>query len=266
MNRKRDAYLMVVLSMILTGGCLIHRPPVALSQEGAAAGMTISTFHMTDAHHGWALTGGLAGQQRLLLTRDGGQHWRDGTPHGATGVGEVDAVNEGVYFLDASQGWVSVGGQGKPGLWHTRNGGKSWSYAQTMDLYRDLHFRDVDHGVARSCDYGAGNAYYRFFETRDDGKIWEPVRITPPGGGEQNVPAGTLHLCNLCTDLVDYFPPGKVLITHGDFGDEQPKDAVRLTLSTNLGKTWVDMDLPLPSEKYHTWLVSSAEPVFFVRD
>jgi photosystem II stability/assembly factor-like uncharacterized protein len=46
-------------------------------------------------------------------------------------------------------------------------------------------------------------------------------------------------------------------------GDEQPKDAVRLTLSDNLGKTWRDFNLPLPSEKYRTWLVSSVEPVFF---
>lgn len=263
MKHKIIRCLALVLSVILAGCSMVRRPPPVVSQAAPEAGTSISTMHMLDARHGWALTGGLAGQQRLLLTSNGGKSWRDATPRGADGVGAVDDANEGVYFRDVRHGWVSVWGQGKPGLWRTSNGGKSWSYAGTHDLLRDFHFRDASHGVACSSDYGAGNAYYRFYETPDGGTNWQPVNITPPGGDEPGLPAGTLHLCNLCTDLVDYRPPGKVIITHGDFGDEQPRDAVRLTLSTNLGKSWRDLNLPLPSEKYRAWLVTSAAPVFF---
>src|SRR5437762_7884763 len=56
-----------------------------------------------------------------------------------------------------------------------------------------------------------------------------------------------------CGDGISYYPPTKVIITHGDQGDEQPKGAVRLSLSTNLGKAWRDLRLPVP-EKYRDGL------------
>jgi len=241
-------------------GCLIWAGCSILSKPQAALSSDISTFHMLDARAGWALTGGLPGQQRLLLTRNGGQTWRDVTPGGAAGTGRV--MNEEVYFLDARHGWVSTG-QGDWGLWRTINGGRTWSYVSTTNFLQNFQFRDAHQGVACSADYGAGNAYYRFFETQDGGTSWQPVLITPSDPGETGLPPGTIHLCNLCTDRIDFRLPGNVIITHGDMGDEQPKDAVRLTVSANLGKNWRNVNLPLPSEKYRTWLVSSVEPVFF---
>ena len=52
------------------------------------------------------------------------------------------------------------------------------------------------------------------------------------------------------------------VITHGDIDDEKPKDAVRLSVSANLGKTWQNVILPLPSEKYRDGLVECGDPVF----
>src|SRR5437762_11216650 len=65
-----------------------------------------------------------------------------------------------------------------------------------------------------------------------------------------------------CGDGISYYPPTKVIITHGDQGDEQPKGAVRLSLSTNLGKAWRDLRLPVP-EKYRDGLAGPLSPVFF---
>ncbi len=228
-----------------------------------SAGTGIAEIHMLDARHGWALTGGPTGGRRLLFTGDGGLGWRDRTPHGNAEVGTVEDRYNGVYFLDSRHGWVSVSNRGAAGLWRTSNGGKTWTCFETTKLFREFHFQDARHGVARTLDGGLGNAYVRFFGTSDGGRNWEPVLIASPAPAEPGLPPGTIHLCNLCADRVNYYPPATVIITHGDLGDEQPKDAVRLSVSTDLGKTWQNLSLPLPSEKFGAGLVEGDSPVFF---
>ena len=90
---------------------------------------------------------------------------------------------------------------------------------------------------------------------------WTPVLMVSPYP-DNNLPPATIHLCNLCGDGISYYPPTKVIITHGDHGDEQPKGAVRLSLSMNLGNSWRDLRLPVP-EKYPDGLAAPLSPVFF---
>ena len=127
------------------------------------------------------------------------------------------------------------------GLLRTVDGGKSWSVLikQGAAPYKcftegSCHFFNANHGVANTTEFGLGNAYYRYFETHDGGTTWSPVIITSTYA-DNDLPPGTIHLCNLCGDRISYYPPTKVIITHGDHGDEQPKGAVRLSLSMNLG-------------------------------
>ncbi|PYJ96532.1 MAG: hypothetical protein DME23_20175 [Verrucomicrobia bacterium] len=106
-----------------------------------------------------------------------------------------------------------------------------------------------------------GERLLPLFETHDGGTTWSPVIITSPYP-DNDLPPGTIHLCNLCGDGISYYPPTKVIITHGDQGDEQPKGAVRLSLSMNLGQSWRDLRLPVP-EKYRDGLAGPLSPVFF---
>ena len=226
---------------------------------------SISEIHMIDASNGWAWSGGV-GVNLLLRTSNGGQTWRDVTPRA------FPYLEYGGWFLDSQTAWVATLDRKTyaGGLLRTADGGESWSVlvkegaapfkCLTAEGSR-CEFFNANHAVARTADYGLGSVHVRFFETQDGGMTWTPVIIASPYP-DNNLPPGTIHLCNLCGDGISYYPPTKVIITQGDQGDEQPKAAVRLSLSMNLGKSWRDLRLPVP-EKYPDGLATPLSPVFF---
>jgi photosystem II stability/assembly factor-like uncharacterized protein len=202
----------------------------------------------------------------LLHTSDGGRTWQDRTPRA------FPYSTAGSYFLDSQTAWVSTLNRNTNvgGLLHTTDGGKSWSVlikqgAASYGCFTEgsiCHFFDADDGVANSADGGAGSSWVRFYATHDGGKNWKPVNIIPPGGRYSNIPPGEIDLSDITPDRMGFCPPANVVITHGDMGDELPKDAVRLSITTNLGEIWRDVNLPLPSEKYRSGLVECDDLVF----
>jgi photosystem II stability/assembly factor-like uncharacterized protein len=270
MKPKPILCLALVLSGCLIGYSTVNVRPVAMSNT-TAVGTYISEIHMIDARNGWAWSSGdeysnLLQNTLLLHTSDGGQTWQDRTPR------TFPYTTEGSCFLNSQTAWVSTldrkthGG----GLLHTTDGGKSWSVLikQGTASYGCLtgdsncHFFNVNDGVANTADYSAGSVDVCFYETHDGGKNWKPVVIIPPGGRYPNERPGTIGLSDINPESMGYCPPVNVVITHGDMDDEQPKDAVRLSITTNLGTMWRDVNLPLPSEKYRDGLVECDDPVF----
>jgi len=263
-------FLALVLSGCLIGCSTVNMRPAAMSNT-TAVGTYISEIHMIDTRNGWAWSSGdeysnLLQNTLLLHTSDGGQTWQDRTPRA------FPYITEGSCFLDSQTAWVSTrdskthGG----GLLHTTDGGKSWSVLikQGTASYGCLtgnsncHFFNANDGVANTADYGAGSVHVCFYETHDGGRNWKPVVIIPPGGRYSNERPGTIGLSDFTPESMGYCPPLNVVITHGDMDDEQPKDAVRLSVTTNLGTMWRDANLPLPSEKYRDGLVECDDPVF----
>ena len=222
-------------------------PPISAT---AAPVPSIEGLHMLDADHGWAWTNA----QRLLYTSDGGQTWTDRTPAGQVGA-------EGAFYLDAQTAWLPIYLQdsSRNGLLHTSDGGQTW----TLYPYgpsSGLHFTDTTQGWAVQAGFGAGNAYYNLSETQDGGATWEPVPAIPPQP-ETGLPAGTIHLCNLCNDSF-YFDPARMIVVYGDMGSMQPGGSVRVRVSFDLGKTWQAQNLPLPEADAGA-LVSPGGTVFF---
>jgi photosystem II stability/assembly factor-like uncharacterized protein len=266
--------IMLCLALVLSGGLFgcstVHEHPVAMS-NAKAVGTFISEIHMIDARNGWAWSSGdeysnLLQNTLLLHTSDGGRTWLDRTPHA------FPYSSEGSCFLDSQTAWVStldrktyVGG-----LLHTTDGGKSWSVVikQGTASYgcftesSQCRFFNVNEGVANTADYSLGSVDVCFYETHTGGKNWKPVVIIPPGGRYANEPPGTISLDDITPERIGYCPPANVIITHGDMDDEQPKNAVRLSITTNLGTMWRDVNLTLPSEKYSDGLVECDDPVF----
>src|SRR5881394_1019552 len=107
-------------------------------------------------------------------------------------------------------------------------------FGQRPQIGTSFRFYDPNNLPVEPPEFGSGSAYYRYYETHDGGTTWSPVIITSTYA-DNDLPPGTVRLCNLCGDRISYYPPTKVIITHGDHGDEQPKGAVRLSLSMNLG-------------------------------
>jgi len=253
------------LVLALNWGCaaIKGRPPV-LSIRTAEMGTLILEVHMFDVKNGWALAQsgqGVNFHHLLLHTANGGESWMDGTPRSASNDMDMDA-----YFFDSRHGWLWVRDRKKEidYLLLTVNGAKSWTHVDLPFHFEEgsaCHFSNLDHGIASESDGGLGSFAIRFFETFDGGRNWKLVPIVPPAP-EMNLPACTIHLSSMSPDTASYLPPATLIITHGDMLDEQPKDAVRLSISTNLGKTWRDLNLPLPSERYRDGLVDFMAPLF----
>jgi photosystem II stability/assembly factor-like uncharacterized protein len=213
------------------------------------AGLT--SIRMLDADAGWAWTS----SGHLVRTVDAGKTWTDRTPPGGYQYSDPG------FFLDAQNAWLPVylTDSNRFGLLHTTDGGQSWvQYPQGPAS--GLHFADALHGWAVSADVGAGNVYFSLSQTSDGGKTWAPILVKPPTP-EPGLPAGTIHLCNICNDAF-YYDPSRLIIVYGDLGSMEPAGSVRMQVSFDLGNTWQALSLPLPQAETAA-LVSPNPPVFF---
>ncbi len=209
---------------------------------------TISSLKMIDAENGWVWTS----SNRLLRTTDGGQSWLDRTPGG-------QVWSEGFFALDVQTAWLPIisGDNNRFGLLHTTDGGQTWTefpYGPTSGL----HFTDALNGWAEPSDAGAGSIYYSLSQTRDCGKIWAPVQVTPPYP-DNSLPPGTVHLRS--SDSF-YFDPARMVVVYGDMITMKSSGSVQMQVSFDLGKTWLTQNLPLP-KGYADALVSPYRPAFF---
>ena len=246
-----------VAMAIAFAGCKTKRPAF----KPARAKTQITELHMLNARDGWAWSGGLPGQNSLLRTHDGGMSWRDVTPRG------FSQIEEGACFRDARTAWIPIFNRTNvtAGLLHTTDGGKSWSLLNRTNtpFFNDAsscRFYSSTYGVGNSSDNGAGSAYVTFFETHDSGKTWSQIPFTPRFSdlAESN----TFHLSNIGGDRIAFYPPASVMITYGDTADEKPKGFVRFSRTTDLGKNWRDMELPLPKQFEDSLCVVPFGPVF----
>lgn len=219
---------------------------------------TLTELHMQDADRGWAWASKPDNSFLLLSTADGGLTWKDVTPP------NLPVVSFGSFFLDAGSAWVQLfdSTNNSNGLAHSADGGKTWSALNKALPFANaaLTFEDAAVGWAETYDVGAGQAYVQLYQTQDGGTTWKQVLLTGPAA-EAQAPDGALHLCNICGDSFSY-DPSCMVITRGDLASE-PGGFVRLSISTDLGKTWKDLKLPLPSGQYAGDLIAPHAPVFF---
>ena len=227
----------------------------------AGAFIPVTFLKMIDENNGWAwANSNTYGFLELLRTTDGGQTWTDVSPY------DLNFAGYGGYFLDAKTAWVQIVPEASgtaDGLAHTTNGGKTWTVTKNELPFvpaSSFHFLNQNTGWAQTIDVGAGNAYIQLYRTQDSGVTWHPIIITPPEP-ETNPAKGTIHLCNICGDGF-YYDPSRAVITYGDLATS-PGGAVRLAISTNLGKTWKNLKLPLPSGQFRDRAIAPLGPTFF---
>ena len=80
-----------------------------------------------------------------------------------------------------------------------------------------------------------------------------------PPNTDASLPPGGVHLSS--TDSF-YYDPTRMLAIFGDMITMQAQGSVRLQISFDLGKTWINQNLPLPVD-YQDALVNPYRPVFF---
>jgi photosystem II stability/assembly factor-like uncharacterized protein len=256
------ATIAVVLLATLLTGCAVDRHAGELATNTGK----ISEIHMVNAHSGWAWSGRIGEKRLLLHTSDGGTTWRDVTPPGFSNM------EGGCCFWDARSAWVPVFKETNStnGLLRTTDAGKSWSLLSRPNVTMpgevfSCRFFSSLYGIGQR-SFFAGCTYVEFFETHDGGQSWGPIFLTPPQPVSM-VFTNTFRLSynsQIGGDRIVFYPSATTVVTYGDMADGQSNATVRLSVTTNLGKTWRDLELPLPSP-YHNWSCVPLKPLFVDR-
>lgn len=229
-------------------------PTVTKSPVGEP--VRLAWFHMIDRSFGWAWAMNNDTPSMLVRTEDGGVHWKNVTPNGlASEVGNV--------FLDSENAWVAATDTtGEWQLFHTNDGGITWEVLPVVDAikYSDLRFFTPLEGVAVIMDGAAGSAYYTVYETTDGGKEWSLIPFLPPSSDE-NLPEGTLRLCNICGDIF-YYDGVRSMIIKGDMASDATGKFQILT-SFDRGAKRMTSEITLPAQ-YAAGNVNPFMPIFYM--
>jgi photosystem II stability/assembly factor-like uncharacterized protein len=202
----------------------------------------LTPIGFTSAERGWALTG-----NTLLMTRDGGQHWRDASPPGTS------SSCCAVYFLDASRGWAAggwfspLGADGLP-IFKTVDGGNSWKLmgsaggpsSITSSGPPTLDFVDEQHGWLIYWASSTNSSWIGQVQRTSDGGItwtWPTTLPTPPSAWNY----GTLQL-RAWIHFID--PSTGWFIGQGDAS----YNAQQLYVTHDGGDTWQPQPVPMPVE------------------
>lgn len=106
-----------------------------LQYRDESKGAFLDAMAFFDSRHGLALGDPINGRFVILLTSDGGQHWRReaGTalPPSLVGEGAFAASGTALITCGLENAWFATGGASKSRVFHTSDGGQSWAVAET---------------------------------------------------------------------------------------------------------------------------------------
>jgi photosystem II stability/assembly factor-like uncharacterized protein len=210
---------------------------------------TVTDLHMVDAMNGWAI-GSLGNKvgDHVLFTTDGGNTWNDVTPPQPAAA--TDQSNAAIgYFQGLTTAWVTYfisGGNpvaSSPVVWHTTDGGASWSASQPLDVTGlteiyvpgTLQFYGQQAGwLLVHVGVGMNHDYVVIYRTNDGGMTWTRILDPYNDGGIQS-----------CSKNAMVFTSPTVGWLTGDCNGV--KAGVLLYQSTDAGTTWQEVTLPGPT-------------------
>ena len=205
---------------------------------------------------GWGVT-----ETQIVRTNDGGITWYNVTPPDLTETGSTVET----FILDKEHAWVQ-----KPDfnnfpnnglLYHTTDGGLTWTISSTPFSGGDLSYIDVNNGwMLADLGVGAGSNAVAVFQTSDGGATWTQTYTNDP-----NLPdAGdSLPLGGIKSDLVPLnmqtawvsgvtYAPGTVYLFRSDDG----------------GHNWslVNPELPVGAENFELGVDRDQMKFFSAKD
>lgn len=159
-----------------------------------AKGVFLDALQFWDARRGIALSDPVDGQLYLLVTADGGSRWSR-VPPGALppvlpGEGAFAASGTCLVTYGRSDVWIGTGGAERARVFHSTDGGMTWSVADTpihvggaSSGVFSVAFDDSLHGAAVGGDYQKRTlADSNVALTSDGGRTWRLARGPNPAG------------------------------------------------------------------------------------
>ena len=211
-----------------------------------ATSPSIQSLYMLDPNNGWALT-----DTGVVRTTDGGSSWYDATPSGFNGSPASP------FFLDASNGWLAAGaGDPTTGtLYHTSDGGATWTSQSVPFGSGSLHFTDAMHGLELiGLNAGMSHEAVAIYRSSDGGATWTRVLINDPSV------AGSTDSLPLVGDKngITALDTNHAWVT----GAQPSSDFIYIYASQDGGSTWAHQNLSLPAA-YSGAMTGANLPVFF---
>ncbi len=205
---------------------------------------------------GWGVT-----ETQIVRTNDGGMTWYNVTPQD---VAETGSTVE-TFILDNQDAWVQ-----KPDfnnfpnnglLYHTTDGGLTWTISSTPFSGGDLSFLDANNGwMLADLGVGAGSNGVAVFQTKDGGATWTQTYTNDP-----NLPdAGdSLPLGGIKSDLIPLN-----MQTAWVSGVTYASGTVYLFRTDDGGHTWsqVTPELPAGAENYELGIDRDQMQFFSAKD
>jgi len=195
-----------------------------------------------DKERGLAVGDPVDGRATILRTVNGGKTWErlpaDKVPPALPGDGAFAASGTCLVAADRSHAWFATGGAAKARVFHTADGGDTWTVADTQIAAGtassgifSLSFLDKLDGVAVGGDY------------RQEKASGDNLQFTTDGGATWHF-AGATRLRSF-RSAVAYVPGtrGKIILAVGPAGTDRSNDH---------GRTWE----PTGDEGYHALSVA----------
>ena len=163
--------------------------------ESKTPGIFLDAIAFWDRRRGIVLSDPVNGRFVLFTTSDGGASWKqipeDALPKSLPNEGAFAASNSCLAVQGKADVWFATGGATVARVFHSGDGGKSWTVAQTPMQPKNsssgifsLRFNDAQHGIASGGDYQHPEAsdLPSVMRTSDGGKTWRAAEATEPAG------------------------------------------------------------------------------------
>jgi photosystem II stability/assembly factor-like uncharacterized protein len=207
----------------------------------------LTQFYFYNENDGWGAT-----ESQIVRTNDGGVTWYDATPNVKAQFSYVPNV-----FFDAHTAWILISADDyiTGTLYHTLDGGSTWSSNAVPFAYASLQFLDASNGFAlASLGAGAGSEAVALFKTTDGGVNWMRAFINDPNDASANdsLPLGGQKYGFTFLDAL-----------RGWVGGAVPVDNyIYLYRTRDGGATWSETNIALPTG-YESAQTGNYGPQFF---
>jgi photosystem II stability/assembly factor-like uncharacterized protein len=170
-----------------------------------------------DRKHGILLGDPVDGHFTIFVTADGGMSWKKATqPEAQKDEGAFAASGTCLTVRGSREAWFGSGGAGGGRVFHSRDGGVSWSVANTplagsvtsAGIF-SVKFMDARHGIAVGGDY------------KQPGGTAGTIALTENGGRTWTVPATAVLAFR---SGIAYLPRRKMLLAVGTSGSDYSVD------------------------------------------